>query len=225
MSKKKVKPRHMYVRGTPIQPVEVEQGGEEVKGQTNGALMGVLGVLGILFIAVLFVGLWAMGMYNSMVTASAGVDAQFANVDSVYQRRADLIPNLVESVKGYMAYEGKTLTAVTEARSAWAKAGTVDEKIAAGTSMDSAISRLLVTMEAYPQLKASESTNKLMDELAGTENRISVERMRYNEVVKSYNTMIKYFPGSVIANMGGFREKPYFEAQAGSENAPKVKFD
>lgn len=201
-----------------------ELGGEEVKGQGGEAII-MLGFVGVIFLAVLFVGMWALGLYNSMVTASANVDGQFANVDSVYQRRADLIPNLVESVKGYMAYEGKTLTAVTEARSAWAKAGTVDEKIAAGTGMDSAISRLLVTMEAYPQLKASESTNKLMDELAGTENRISVERMRYNEIVKSYNMMIKYLPGSIIANMGGFREKPYFEAQAGSENAPKVKFD
>ena len=202
---------------------EVKTRGEAVKGQIP--MIGVLGVVGVFFIMALFVGLWVMGTYNSMVSASQGVDGQWGNVNSVYQRRADLIPNLVESVKGYMTYEGKTLTAVTEARSAWAKAGTVEDKIQAGTAMDSAISRLLVTMEAYPQLKASESMNKLMDELAGTENRISVERMRYNDVVKSYNTMIKYFPGSVIANMGGFREKPYFEAQAGAENAPTVKFD
>ena len=195
------------------------------ENRQKGQMEILLGVVGVGILVVLFAGLWIMGTYNSLVSASQGVDEQWANVNSVYQRRADLIPNLVSTVKGYMKYEGSTLTAVTEARSAWAKAGTVDEKIAAGSTMDSAISRLLVTMENYPQLKANEGTNKLMDELAGTENRISVERMRYNELVKGYNMQTKYFPGSIIANMFGFREKPFFQAAAGSENAPKVSFD
>lgn len=197
----------------------------EAKEGQRGQMEILLGGIGVFILIVLFAGLWVMGTYNSLVGASQNVDGQWANVNSVYQRRADLIPNLVSSVKGYMKYEGATLTAVTEARSAWAKAGTVDEKIAAGSTMDSAISRLLVTMEAYPQLKANEGTNKLMDELAGTENRISVERMRYNDLVKGYNVQTKMFPSNIIAGMFGFKEKTFFQAAEGSDKAPKVSFD
>ena len=180
-------------------------------------------LIGLVVFAVL-VGGWAMLAYNGLVGASQGVDAQWANVNTVYQRRADLIPNLVSSVKGYMGYESGLLENITALRSQWQNAATTADKIAAGSAMDSAISRLLVVAENYPDLKASESTNKLMDELAGSENRISVERMRYNDAVKAYTLQTKYFPGSIIANMFGFKEKPYFEASAGAENAPQVKF-
>lgn len=178
-------------------------------------------LIGLVVLAVL-VGGWVMATYNGLVGASQGVDAQWANVNTVYQRRADLIPNLVASVNKYMKYESGLLENITALRSQWQNAATTSDKIAAGSAMDSAISRLLVVAENYPELKADESTNKLMDELAGSENRISVERMRYNDAVKEYNLKTMYFPGSIVANMFGFKEKAYFQAAAGSENAPKV---
>ena len=180
-------------------------------------------LVGLLVFAVL-VGGWVMLTYNGIIGASQAVDAQWGNVNTVYQRRADLIPNLVSTVKGYMTYEGGLLTNITALRSQWQNAQTTDQKIAAGSAMDSAISRLLVVSENYPQLKADEQSNMLMDELAGTENRISVERMRYNDALKEYNMKVMYFPGSIIANMFGYTVKPYFEATAGAETAPVVKF-
>ena len=190
----------------------------------EGSRAILLVLLGILVVAG-GVGLWAMATYNGLVSQSQAVDSQWANVESSYQRRADLIPNLVSTVKGYMKYESGLLENITALRSQWGAAKTTEDKIASGSAMDSAISRLLVVAENYPELKASESTSRLMDELAGTENRISVERMRYNDAAKGYNTAIKMFPGSFIANMFGFKEKPYFQAQAGAETAPKVNLE
>lgn len=180
-------------------------------------------LIGLVVFAVL-IGGWAMLAYNGIVGASQGVDSQWGNVNTVYQRRADLIPNLVSSVKGYMTYEGGLLANITALRSQWQNAKTTEDKIAAGSGMDSAISRLLMVTENYPNLKADASVSKLMDELAGSENRISVERMRYNDAVKEYNMKVLYFPGSIIANMFGFHQKPYFQAAAGAENVPQVKF-
>ena len=180
-------------------------------------------LIGVVALVVIFGG-WALMTYNGIISASQGVDAQWGNVNAVYQRRADLIPNLVSSVKGYMTYEGGLLENITALRSQWESAQTTDQKIAAGSAMDSAISRLLVVSENYPDLKASPLVANLMDELSGSENRISVERMRYNTAVQAYNLQIMYFPGSIIANMFGFHLKPYFQASAGAENAPQVNF-
>lgn len=190
----------------------------------EGSRAILLVLLGILIVAG-GVGLWAMATYNGLVGQAQAVDSQWANVESSYQRRADLIPNLVSTVKGYMKYESGLLENITALRSQWGAAKTTEDKIAAGSAMDSAISRLLVVAENYPELKASDSTNRLMDELAGSENRISVERMRYNDAARGYNTAIKMFPASFIANMFGFKEKPYFQAQAGADAAPKVNLE
>lgn len=184
---------------------------------SNKTLWIVLGI--VLFLLIVFVG-----MYNSIVTLDETADAQWANVESTYQRRADLIPNLVNTVKGYAAHEEEVLTAITEARSAWAGAGSQSEQIEAAGNMDSALARLMVVVENYPDLKASQNFMALQDELAGTENRISVERMRFNEAVRNYNIKIKRFPSNMIANMFGFEQKTLFEAQEGSENAPQVMF-
>jgi LemA protein len=178
----------------------------------------------VIGVIVLLIILWIPIAYNNLVKLQQGVNAQWANVETVYQRRADLIPNLVETVKGYAAHEKTVLEDITNARSAWSAAKTVDEKVAAANNLDSAIARLLVVVENYPDLKANQNFLALQDELAGTENRISVERMRFNEKVMAYNTAIKRFPTVIIANMFGFVEKQYYKAAEGAEIAPKVKF-
>lgn len=178
----------------------------------------ILAVLGIILIPALTL----IGYYNSFVTKQQAIDAQWAQVESQYQRRYDLIPNLVNSAKGYMEYEGTVLQDITEARSAWVNAENTEEKVKATNEFESALERLLVVVENYPDLKASQPVQSLMDELAGTENRIAVERMRYNEKVREYNTAIMKFPGNMIANMFGFGAKTYFEAREGAEEAPEV---
>lgn len=163
----------------------------------------------------------AVGSYNSMVTLREGVDSSFANVQTQYQRRADLIPNLVETVKGYATHEQKTLNAVVEARSGLQNAKTPSELTEADANLTRSIN---IMVEAYPELKADKTYIALMDELAGTENRIQVARSDYNEVVKQYNSKIIKFPTSIFAKMFGFEKAEYFEAEAGSEDAPKVSF-
>lgn len=184
----------------------------------------LLGVIGAIVLVALLFGGWFLSTYNGLVTAQEGVDAGWAQVESQYQRRADLIPNLVETVKGFAAQEEKIFLEVTKYRSQWGAAKTQDEKIAAANGMDSAISRLLMVSENYPQLKSNENFLALQAQLEGTENRIAVERMRYNENVRDYNTRLKKMPGSIIAGMYGFTPKVYFEAEKGSEVAPKVNF-
>ncbi|MFA4956944.1 MAG: LemA family protein [Candidatus Methanoperedens sp.] len=184
----------------------------------------LLGVIGAIVLVALLFGGWFLSTYNGLVTAQEGVDAGWAQVESQYQRRADLIPNLVETVKGFAAQEEKIFLEVTKYRSQWGAAKTQDEKIAAANGMDSAISRLLMVSENYPQLKSNENFLALQAQLEGTENRIAVERMRYNENVQDYNTRLKKMPGSIIAGMYGFTPKVYFEAEKGSEVAPKVNF-
>jgi LemA protein len=199
---------------------------------------GALGCLGVLVLVALVFGLWGMGSYNSLNSLDQAVQAQWAQVENAYQRRADLIPNLVETVKGAAAFEKDTFTAVAEARS---KVGQVSSEAAKGAlnspeafqkfqqaqdGLSSALSRLMVVVEKYPELKATQNFRDLQVQLEGTENRISVERMRFNEAAQAFNTKRMSFPTVVIAGFFGdrFREKSYFKAQAGADTAPKVKF-
>ena len=175
----------------------------------------------------------AIGKYNAMVTLEEGVDASWAQVENVYQRRADLIPNLVATVKGYAEHEQETFTAVTEARS---KVNNINVEGMANNpqalqniqqaqgQLSSALSRLMVVVEKYPDLKANQNFLDLQTQLEGTENRIAVERNRFNKVAQGYNTIIRRFPGSIYAGMFGFDRKAYFEAESGSEIAPQVEF-
>ncbi len=168
---------------------------------------------------------WGVNTYNSLVQLDESAKTSWAQIEVQYQRRMDLIPNLVNTVKGAANFEQSTLEAVTNARSAWAKAGNANEKIDAANQFNSAISRLLVTVESYPTLKATEAFMRLNDELAGTENRIQFARQSYNETVKMYNMTIRMFPGSIIAGMYGFTAKTLFEAKSGAETLPTVSFD
>jgi LemA protein len=182
-------------------------------------------------IAIIF--FWYQGTYNSLVKADEQVGAQWGNVESQYQRRADLVPNLVATVKGYAEHEQSTLEGVVEAR-AKATQVTIDPTNLNEQTMaqfqqvqgelGSAINRLLVSVEAYPDLKANQNFMDLQSQLEGTENRIATERMRFNEAAQSYNTLVRRFPNNIIAGMSGFTQKPYFKAEAGTEKAPEVKF-
>jgi LemA protein len=178
---------------------------------------------GLVVLAVI-VGGWLMGSYNRMVTEREGVDKAWAQVENVLQRRGDLIPNLVETVKGYAAHEKEVFESVADARGRLAGATTPQEAAAANAGMTSALGRLLAIAENYPLLKANENFIRLQDELAGSENRIATERMRYNEAVRAYNTLIKRFPANFIAGSFGFAEREYFEATPESREVPKVKF-
>lgn len=176
---------------------------------------------------------WCKNTYNGMVSADEGVQSAWSQVENVYQRRADLIPNLVATVKGYAEHESGTLEAVVAAR-AKATQTTVDpsqltaENIAkfqaAQGELGSALGRLLVTVERYPDLKANQNFLELQAQLEGTENRISTERMKFNEIAKSYNTLIRSFPQNIMASIFSFTPKGYFKAAEGSENAPKIEF-
>jgi len=162
--------------------------------------------------------------YNRMVTADEGVKTAWAQVQNVLQRRADLIPNLVNTVKGYAAQEKEVLTAVTEARASVGRAKSVPETIEANNQLSSALARLLVVVERYPDLKSNQNFLALQDELAGTENRIAVERRRYNEAVRAYNLQVRRFPGNLYASLFGFARATPFEAPASAQEAPKVDF-
>ena len=161
---------------------------------------------------------------NSLVTMEANVDAAFANIDTNLQRRADLIPNLVNTVKGYAAHEQAAIDSVTQARANLAGASTVEEKAAADSALTTALNNLLVVVENYPDLKASANFTQLADELAGTENRIATARRDYNDAVQEYNTAIRKFPNSLIAGMFGFTQKAYFQASGDAQNVPNVEF-
>lgn len=184
-------------------------------------------------IALLAIPLFSSCSYNTMVEKRESVDAQWAQVENVYQRRADLIPNLVNTVKGYASHEQETLQGVVEARSK-ATSINVNADNMTETSMkqfqqaqeglSSALSRLMVVVEKYPDLKANQNFLDLQAQLEGTENRITVERMKFNETTRSYNTYIAKFPKNLIAGMFSFEKKPYFEASAGASEAPKVEF-
>jgi LemA protein len=186
----------------------------------------VLIVLVVLVIIALMLGSWFVGIRNQMVTKREAVNAAWAQVDVVLQRRADLIPNLVETVKGFAAQEQTVFGDIAKARSALLSAHSPTEKIAANGQLDSALGRLLVVVENYPQLKSNENFLRLQDELAGTENRIAVERRRYNETVQDYNTFIALFPNSLVASMSGFTHNDaYFKTEEGARQVPKVSFE
>lgn len=176
----------------------------------------------IILVVVLVIGSWLWMSYNRLVTANEAVGNQWAQVEVQYQRRLDLIPNLVESVKGAMGQEQKIFSDLAEARTRYAGASTVTDKVAAANQVETSLGRLLVVMENYPQLKSMDTVQTLMAQLEGTENRVSVERGRFNDQVKSYNVMIKRLPTNIIAGMFGFNVKDYFRAASGAETAPKV---
>jgi LemA protein len=178
----------------------------------------------ILVIIIVVPIMYLKGTYNNLVTMDESVNAAWAQVENQLQRRYDLIPNYVETVKGYAAHEKEVFIQVTEARSKVAGAGSVQEKIEANNSLSSALSRLLVVVERYPDLKANTNFIRLQDELAGTENRIAVERRRYNETVKAYNIMIRRFPTNIIAGMFGFEKATFFEVPIEAQEVPKVQF-
>jgi len=185
-------------------------------------MKGILIAIGVVIVVLV---LPTVGLYNSIVTKHENIKAKWAQVENQLQRRNDLIPNLVNSVKGYASHEKTVFEEVTNARSQWAKATTVPEKVAAASSVDTALSKLLLVVENYPNLKADQTFLRLMDELSGTENRIAVERMRYNEAVKDYNITVRTFPANIIANI--FAYKPateYFKAEAKATAVPEVKF-
>ena len=182
-------------------------------------------VIGIVLLVVLIPYSYLKGTYNTLVQMDEGIKGAWAQVENQLQRRYDLIPNYVETVKGYAAHEKEVFLKVTEARSKVARAGPISEKIAANNELSSALGRLLVVVERYPDLKANQNFLALQNELAGTENRIAVERRRYNEVVRQYNTIVRRFPTNIMARMFGFQKRDvYFQAQEGAREAPKVEF-
>jgi len=181
-------------------------------------------VIGIVLLAVLIPMLYLKGTYNSLVTMDEGIKGAWAQVENQLQRRYDLIPNYVETVKGYAAHEKEVFLKVTEARSKVTRAGAIREKIAANNELSSALARLLLVVERYPDLKANTNFLRLQDELAGTENRIAVERRRFNEVVKLYNTKIRSFPTNLIAGIFGFEKATFFEVPEEKQAVPQVKF-
>lgn len=181
--------------------------------------------VGAIVLIAFILGGTLIGDRNDLVAEREAVKSQFSQVDIAMQRRADLIPNLVETVKGAAGHEQSVIDSVTRARAAFAGAQTPAEKIAANSQIDSALARLLVVVENYPNIKANENFIRLQDELSGTENRIAVERRKYNETVQRYNTDIALFPKNIAASMFGFqREDAYFKAEEGAKEVPKVKF-
>jgi LemA protein len=189
-----------------------------------------MGKAAIILIPLVIIGVLVVagfGVYNGLVTAQEEVRAAWGQVENQYQRRADLIPNLVETVKGYAQQEKSVLEEVTRLRSQWGEArqsGDINKSLQAARGLENALGRLMVVVERYPELKSNQNFLKLQDQLEGTENRISVERRRYNEAVLNYNKKIRTFPGVLFAGFLGFERMPMFEAEQDAKKAPKVKF-
>lgn len=198
----------------------------------RGCLIGSI-IGGFILLILLGIILWGTKVYNTMITNREAVTSQWGNVETQYQRRADLIPNFVNTVKGAADFEQETLTRVIEARAKATQvtldptnmtAENMQQFQAAQGELSSALSRLMVVVEKYPELKATQNFRDLQVELEGTENRISVERRKFNEVAQTFNTLIKRFPQNFIAGMFGFTARPYFESMEGAEKAPEVRF-
>ena len=185
-------------------------------------MKNILLILAIPLAIIVIFAFFVVGYYNSFVSLNQSVTNQWAQVETQYQRRFDLIPNLVNSVKGFLKQEQAVFGAIAEARTRYAGAQTVNDKALAASQVESALGRLLVVMENYPELKSNETVAQLMDELAGTENRISVERRRYNDVVKEYNLKVSQIPGKLFASLMGFGPKDYFQSATGADKAPNV---
>jgi len=182
-------------------------------------------ILAVVAGLVVLTGLSAVGIYNRLVSTNEAINAGWAQVENVLQRRFDLIPNLVNTVKGYAKQEKDVLTEVTRLRSQWGEAKTPQARLDAAQGLEGALGRLMVVVEKYPELKSNQNFLALQDELAGTENRIAVERMRYNETVQSYNTLVQRFPTAVVARLTGFAKRDsYFKANAVAAEAPQVSF-
>lgn len=207
---------------------------DSLDGMSAGKIL--LAVLGFFVLVAIVVALWCLRSYNGLVSLQQATNAQWAQVENVYQRRADLVPNLVNTVAGAANFEKSTLTAVTDARASVGRvqlpsgaAPTDPAQLAAFQQaqgqLGAALSRLLVVSENYPNLRATENFRDLQAQLEGTENRIAVERDRFNQAVQAYDTAIRSFPAMIIAGIGGFTNRPYFTAAPGSETAPKVQFD
>ncbi|MEA0564427.1 MULTISPECIES: LemA family protein [Lysinibacillus] len=182
---------------------------------------GPIAVIVIIFVVI---ALLFIPKYNSLVSAEENVDSKWAQVENQLQRRFDLIPNLVESVKGYANHEQEVITSITEARAQMGSANSPQEQAVANDALTGALSRLLVVVENYPNLKADANFRQLMDELAGTENRLAVAREDYNNEVQQFNKHVKRFPGNLVAGMFGFEQKEYFKAAAGADKAPSIDF-
>ncbi|MDP6561431.1 MAG: LemA family protein [Candidatus Peribacteraceae bacterium] len=177
-----------------------------------------------LVVAIFIVG-WTWSSYNGFITAHEAVDGSWAQVETQYQRRIDLIPNLVSTVKGAAAFEKDTFVEVTEARTKWMNAGTRTEQVSAANGMEGALARLMLTFENYPTLQATQAYRDLMIQLEGTENRIAVSRRDYNDIVRTYNVRVKRFPAVVLAGLFGFGPEEFFAAEEGAEDAPDVNFE
>jgi LemA protein len=176
----------------------------------------------IVVVILALIGLWAFATYNGLITQNEKINGQWAQVESQYQRRLDLIPNLVSSVQGVLKQEQKIFGDLAEARSRYSGASNQNDKAKAASDIESSLSRLLVIVENYPELKSSETVQTLMVQLEGTENRISVERQRFNDEVRAFNVKVKTIPSSLIAKMLGFGERNYFESSTGADKAPAV---
>ncbi|REB04744.1 LemA family protein [Sporosarcina sp. BI001-red] len=184
----------------------------------------LLGPIGVIVGIIIVLALILVPSYNKFVTSDENVDQAYSQIETQLQRRVDLIPNLVHTVKGFAKQEKDVIGQVTEARSKLAGANGPQEQAAADTELSGALSRLLVVVENYPELKSNENFKQLSDELAGTENRLAVARKDYNDEVASYNKQVKRFPGKLVASVFGFDEKEYFKSDAGAEKAPEVDF-
>ncbi|QPQ29359.1 LemA family protein [Lysinibacillus sp. JNUCC 51] len=184
----------------------------------------IFGPIGIFVIILVILALLFIPKYNSLVTAEESVESKWAQVENQLQRRYDLIPNLVESVKGYANHEKEVIASITDARAQMGSAHSPKEQAVANDALNGALSRLLVVVENYPNLKADANFRQLMDELAGTENRLAVAREDYNNEVQAFNKTVKRFPGNLIAGIFGFEQKEYFKATAGAEKAPSIDF-
>lgn len=188
-----------------------------MKNGFKGTWIIIIGIIVVL-------GFMLIGSYNNFVTAEENVDQSYSQIENQLQRRLDLIPNLVNTVKGYASHEKETIQAISDARARLAGARSPEEEATANAELSGALSRLLVVVENYPNLKADRQFSQLMDELAGTENRISVARKDYNDQVATYNKKVKRFPGALVAGITGFDEKEYFQADPRSQEAPNVDF-
>jgi LemA protein len=189
---------------------------KKIYDKIQGMKKTILIIAGIVVVLLLI----GVSIYNNVVGLNTSVDGQWAQVETQYQRRLDLIPNLVESVKGVMNQEQEVFGAIAEARTRYANAGTPEDRAAAATAVEGSLARLLAVMENYPQLKSADTVNTLMAQLEGTENRVSVERKRYNDLVQEYNATIKRIPTNIFAGIFGFDARNYFEADEAAATAP-----
>jgi LemA protein len=187
-------------------------------------VIGIVAIAAFVVILLVIIGGWYVGIRNRLVTLEEGINAAWSEIDNQLQRRSDLIPNLVATVKGFAKQELQVFTEIAEARAKLAGARTVGEKAQGYNQLESALGRLLVVVERYPELKSSENFIRLQDELAGTENRIAVARTRYNDSVRDFNTKIRRFPASTVAKRMGFQPKEYFQIEEKAREVPKVDF-